>query len=327
MPAARERIGVSLLALLLILTFTSCGDEDPLAPTGATLIISVNPPSIPADGVSTAEIEVIMQDSTGHPLSGNVVFFTTTLGSINESATVEDGIARATLTAGTEEGTATIRAFSGNLSDSAQVTIGFQNLSIFLTANPPEIPADGVSTSTIEAYVTEEKGIVPDGTSVAFTTTLGTITPNSQTASGRAVATLTSGVKEETATVTAIVRNVSESIDVTIGIPVSNITLSVNPSTFEVDTADPQTHVAGVTATVWDAAGNPINNKSVILSSDLGTLDSGGAVQKTNQNGQVTDTFRITIAVPLGTSQSVRITATSGSISTTAALTIINTGG
>jgi adhesin/invasin len=255
-----------------------------------------------------------------------VVFFTTTLGSITQSATLNNGIARATLTAGTDEGTATVNAISGPLSDSVQVTIGFQNINIFLTANPPEIPADGVSTSTIEAFVTEEKGIVPDGTDVAFTTTLGTINPTAQTSGGRATATLTAGVKEETAMVTAIVRNTSQTIDVTIGIPVSNITLTINPSTFEVETADAQTHVAGVTATVWDAAGNPIDNKPVVITSDRGQLDSGGTVQKTNTNGQVSDTFRITIAVPQGTSQSVRITATSGSISATATLTIINTG-
>ncbi len=326
MNVMKAGITLPLVAVFLLLTIASCGNEDPLAPGGATMTISANPLSIPADGASTTQIEVVMMDSSGSALNGNVVFFTTTLGSITPQATVDNGIARTTLTAGTNEGTATVTAISGSLSDTIQVTIGFQNVSIFLTANPPEIPADGISTSTIEAFVTEDKGIVPDGTDVAFTTTLGTITPNAQTVSGRATATLTAGVKEETATVTAIVRSTSQTTDVTIGIPVSNITLTVNPTEFEVETADAQTHVASVIATVWDAAGNPIDNKPVIITSDKGSLDSAGSVRKTDEFGQVTDTFRITIAVPQGTSQSVRLTATSGSISATATITIINKG-
>jgi len=122
------------------------------------------------------------------------------------------------------------------------------------------------------------------------------------------------------------VSNTSQTTDVTIGIPVSTIFLDVNPSTFEVTTANAQTHVANVTVTVWNAAGTPIENNPVVITSDLGQMDSGGTVQKTNEDGQVTDTFRITIAVPQGTSQTVRITATSGSISSTGIITIINQG-
>ncbi len=316
-----------LLSISLCVTFlTFCGDEDILAPNTATLSLVVNPSSIPADGQSTATVEAILQDNSGKAIHGVTIWFSTTLGTITEKAEVEDGIARATLTAGDEEGIATIRAFSGSLSDTIQVIIGFQDINIFLTANPPEIPADGASISNIEAFVTEQQGIVPDGTNVYFTTTLGTITSQSETQNGFATTTLTSGIVEGTATVTAIVSNTSKTIDVSVGIPVSNITLTANPSTFEVTTAETQTHVSQLTATVWDGAGVPIENKAVIITSDRGQLDSGGAVQKTDENGQVTDTIEITIAVPQGTSQSITVTATSGSISTSTTITIINQG-
>jgi adhesin/invasin len=324
--AVSERVVIPLAVLFLALV-SSCGHEDVNAPTGASLVLSANPLSIPADGHSTAEIRAIVQDSTGQSLNGVVVYFSTTLGSITERAEVDNGIARATLTAGEQEGTASVMAISGTLSDSISITIGFQEINIFLTANPPEIPADGVSTSEIQAYVTEVKGIVPDGTEVAFTTTLGSITSPTTTEEGIARATLTAGVIEGDATITAIVRNDAESTTVAVGIPVANIVLSVNPSIFEVETAEPQTHVSDVRVTVWNAAGVPIENKSVIITSDQGQLDSGGSVQKTDENGQVTDVFRITIAVPQGSSQSARVTATSGEISATATVTIINTGG
>ena len=326
MKAMQKIIRMLILFQVILLLISSCGDEDILAPNSATLTLVVNPTSIPADGNSTATVEAILQDTGGGALNGFTIYFTTTLGTITGEATVEDGIARATLTSGNEEGTATVRAHSGSLSDSVQVNIGFQDISIFLTANPPEIPADGVSTSRIEAFVTEERGIVPDGTDVFFTTTLGSITSQAETQNGLASTTLTSGIVEGTATVTAIVSNTSQTTDMSIGIPVSNITVTANPSTFEVLTADTQTHVAQITATVWDAAGVPIENKAVIITSDRGQLDSAGAVQKTDANGQVQDTLRITIAVPQGTSQSVTVTATSGLISATTTITIINQG-
>lgn len=323
----RQRGFIPLAAFFLALFLTSCGHEDVNAPTDATLVLVANPLSIPADGQSTVDIKAIVQDSTGQNLNGVVVYFSTTLGTITERSTVDNGIARATLTAGNEEGMATVTAISGTLSDSIQITIGFQEINIFLTSNPPEIPADGVSTSEIQAFVTEVKGIVPDGTEVFFTTTLGSITSQTTTTDGLALATLTAGAIEGDATITAIVRNTSQTTTVSIGIPVANITLSVNPSIFEVDSATTQTHVSAVRATVWNAAGVPIENKSVIITSDKGQLDSAGAVQKTDENGQVADVFRITVAVPLGSSESARITATSGTISATATVTIINTGG
>jgi hypothetical protein len=245
---------LTLLVFGLVFSGISCGDEEILAPNTATLVLVVNPSSIPADGASTATVEAILQDGEGNAVHGVTVFFTTTLGTITEKAETEDGIARAVLTAGIQEGTATIQAFSGALNDTAQIIIGFQNLTILLTANPTEIPADGNSTSRIDALVTEEKGIVPDGTKVFFTTSLGTIEPQAETQDGRAIATLTSGFIEGTATITSVVSNTSQTTTMAIGIPVSNITLSASPSTFEVDNAETQTHVSDITVTVWNAA-------------------------------------------------------------------------
>ncbi len=73
-----------------------------------------------------------------------------------------------------------------------------------LTANPTTIPPDGTSPSIITATVLDSTGIpVPDGTTVTFSTTLGTITPSATTTGGTATATLTS-TTSGTATVRAI---------------------------------------------------------------------------------------------------------------------------
>jgi hypothetical protein len=308
---------------ICILISLSCGDEDILAPSTATLSLSVNPGNIPADGSSTATIQAILQDSEGKALDGYTVYFTTTLGTITEKAEVVDGIARATLTAGNLEGTATIRAFSGTLSDTVQVNIGFQDVSIFLTANPPEIPANGEDTALIEAFVTEQGGIVPDGTDVFFTTTLGSITTQAETQNGRASATLTAGFTEGTATITAIVSNTSQTITMDIGIEIRNITLIATPDEHAYDSTK-TSYRSEIKAIVWDEVGAPIEDKAVVFSSDEGLFDLGSVVLWTDTNGQVTDSLEIDIVVSENQTEIITITAISGETSTSTTIKIIN---
>jgi len=63
-------------------------------------------------------------------------------------------------------------------------------------------------------------------------------------------------------------------------------------------------------ASVFDAQGNPVQNVPVAFSvSGIAVkLDSGGAFQYTNSNGEVTDTIRT--GLPIGTGGSVTVTAT-----------------
>ncbi len=90
---------------------------------------------------------------------------------------------------------------------------------ISLTANPPAIVADGISTSTITATVRSVSGHpVADGTEVVFTTTLGTLNGNgvyaTTTQFGAAVAILTAPTTDGVARVTARAGSVEESIDI-----------------------------------------------------------------------------------------------------------------
>ncbi len=76
---------------------------------------------------------------------------------------------------------------------------------VTLAAAPDVIYADGKSTTVITATVSDSGGhAAPDGTSVRFTTTLGTLTPDTAaTASGVARVSLTSSSASGTAKVTA----------------------------------------------------------------------------------------------------------------------------
>lgn len=95
-----------------------CGAGVPLtAPGGATLSMTANPPTITAvNGVSTITV-LGFKSSTdgGGPLAnGTQVYFTTTLGIIEERVEMQNGIARATLRSTGVSGTATVVANSGS---------------------------------------------------------------------------------------------------------------------------------------------------------------------------------------------------------------------
>ena len=75
---------------------------------------------------------------------------------------------------------------------------------ITLSANSTTVPTNG--TVGLTAFVTESSGTpVQNGTSVRFTTTLGTITPSdAQTTNGVAVATFNAGANSGIATIHAV---------------------------------------------------------------------------------------------------------------------------
>ena len=94
--------------------------------------------------------------------------------------------------------------------------------SVTVSADPTSVETGG--TSTITAAVTLNTGAsAPDGTTVSFTTTCGTVTPFAQTTGGVATATFTAPevTADTTATITASVGGKSDSVVVTITAPVT----------------------------------------------------------------------------------------------------------
>lgn len=111
-------------ALLLASTLVSCGQAIITAPVGSTLVISINPPFIAAQG-DTAVVSVFVLEPAGTPVpDGTVVQFFTTLGRIPEQGKTNDGVARVNLTSDSRSGTAKVTAFSGAATSSSDVIIG-----------------------------------------------------------------------------------------------------------------------------------------------------------------------------------------------------------
>ncbi len=234
-------------------------------------------PSIPADNVSSTAITATVYDSTGNPVpKGTVVIFRTDLGrfangqqQIIRGTADESGVVATTLIAGTAGGVAEVTATCEGVTqavyvffDDGTVVVG----QITLTANPPQIPADGVSSTTIRAVVQDSSGNpVPKGTTVIFNTNLGTF-PNGATSialniantSGIVNTSLIAGLTSGLATVTATCGGVTQAVTVNIVdtiIPmVGSITLTSTLNSIPADGFSS----TGITATVMDTTGTPM---------------------------------------------------------------------
>jgi hypothetical protein len=127
---------------------------------------------------------------------------------------------------------------------------------------------------------------------------------------GIARATLRSNGRSGTATVTALSGGGVEPLTTTVEIgagPDGDVVISVtaNPTTL-----GPGDFTSEIVATVTDNRGNPLANVPVIFSTTAGALASGGAVLRTNANGQAVD--RLTLLDSQGNAS---VTVTSGSAS------------
>ena len=197
---------------------------------------------------------------------------------------------------------------------------------VTLSANATTIPTGG--TVGLTAFVTESGGTaVQNGTTVRFTTTLGTVSPSSvQTTNGLAVATFSAGDQSGVATVTAISGGATgtntgtsgtggtsspvNTVKITIGsAAVSKISVAANPAS-----VSPSGGSSTITATVVDANGGALPGVPVTFTSDVGAVapttvlsDASGQARAT-----LTSSAQTVVTVTAGT-QSATVTVTARS--------------
>ena len=196
------------------------------------------------------------------------------------------------------------------------VTVGPPAHELSVEAIPTRITADGVSTSTIVAEVTDEDGKpIPDGTRVTFTTSFGyfptdpyisattngvaTATLASNTQMGTAIVSVSAGLKSETVTVefTGMIENVNtgewyNSINTAVSEARYGDTIIVNSGTYN-ETISMKSGVriygAGAEVTVINgdgsgpvvtASGTEITSNAVIAGFTImgGNADYGGGI-------------------------------------------------
>ncbi len=148
---------VVLAIALAVFFFKYCKPTIFTAPDNATLVVTVNPPTIPLGGQSI--VRVVGYKSNGAPLhDGTVIFFSTDLGEIESKKKIESGTVEVLFrSTGNRSGVATLTITSGNaqtIPDSITITIGASSLnSLSMSADPPQLPeGGGFSTIRVTAY-------------------------------------------------------------------------------------------------------------------------------------------------------------------------------
>ena len=249
----------------------------------ATVMVTANPTSVVADGISTSTLTALVKDVNGNPAPGQSVAFVTTRGAVTSPAvTNASGVATAILTSPTTAGTASVTATADSAGGNTQVTFtAGAPATVTVTANPTSMVADGISTSTLTALVKDVNGNPAPGQSVVFATILGAVTsPAVTNASGVATAILTSATTAGTASVTATAGVVFGAGQVLIVAgPPTTITLSANPPVLEIldgDSVFTVAHSNGITTTITalvsDAHENPVTGQVVSFTTTIGQI-------------------------------------------------------
>ena len=259
--------------------------------TGSIKLTAI-PPWIPSDGKSSSGIEATVINTGGAAVAvGTPVTFTTTKGLLSDgkgsparTITVQvsnaEGTVSVSLIAATDPGIAEVTCTSSEMTQTITVAMGVG--SIILTASPTSLPADGHSSAAIKAVVNNSAGIpVSVGTSVTFSTQLGTFSNGQQTitmgtidSTGVVTVSLIAGTASGLAEVVCSSGGLTQSVSVSIGtLPIASITLAANPGSIPADGASSST----ITATVLDVSGTPLHEDSVpvTFTTDLGHFSNG----------------------------------------------------
>ncbi|TPW18568.1 MAG: adhesin/invasin, partial [Halothiobacillaceae bacterium] len=244
-----------------------------------SLLMTALSKSLPADGMSTTAIDLVLTDNDDNLLSGRQIQLTTNAGTLHTTlaasgsstinvATDGSGSARVFLKSGVTSSTALIRASSEGINATTTITFAPgvpDTTNSSLTAAPSTIPANGSDTTQVTVLLLDaNNNLVADGTKVTLQATAGDITTeNPQTVRlGRALFTLRAPTSASSA-VLSLLEYSGITARVTFG-----SSSSANPSNIRVAIAAPSMFVAGVgkqdntslTLTVETAAGNLIAN-------------------------------------------------------------------
>ncbi|MDP8322470.1 MAG: hypothetical protein RAO94_08985 [Candidatus Stygibacter australis] len=264
--------------------------------------ITANPGTIYLDnGITSSEIEVLVQDQDGFAATNEDVYFRASIGNIISHVTTDSsGIASTSFWDAGIEGTCDIDAFVGVTDTTITVVIAPQpeviDLALDVVSN--EITINTVRT--IDAFAVNVIGSVPNGTAITFETEFGFFQTSASdntylgksvtttTSNGSARAFLNAGTQAGTGVVSAeIVASVDslgietilsdeETMTFMAGRP-TQMTLIPKNENEELQSIIPVNSPEDlyVWAYVRDSFGNPVRNDYVVLfTSDLGTIMS-----------------------------------------------------
>ncbi|HHH2712360.1 TPA: Ig-like domain-containing protein, partial [Citrobacter farmeri] len=255
-----------------------------------------------ANNIATNSVKATVTDAQGNLLAGQVVNFSADNGATiaGSGTTGSDGSVTMTLTSPVA-GDATVTASINNSSRSVSVTFTADTGTAQIADGALErvingALADGTSTNSVKATVTDAQGNLLAGQVVNFSADNGaTIAASGTTgADGTVTMTLTSLVAGD-ATVTASINNSSRSVSVTFTADAGTAQLADGALERMVNGALANNIATNsVKATVTDAQGNPLSGQVVNFSANNGaTIAASGT---TGDDGTVTMTLTSPVA-------------------------------
>lgn len=247
-----------------------------------TLSLSASPTAAPADGQTAMTVSATAEDSSGNPVPGVTVTFSSTIGAfslesisggsaVTAVTTNASGQAQVQLTS-SNSGTGVVEATVGSV-ESKPVDVTFtatvpSGSGIELSANPQDVVANGTSSATITSTLTDLLGNPLSGVSVSFTSSAGTLSATTAVtdSEGQAEVQL-KDTQVGTVTVTATAGSAQGTTVVTFtNSSGSNACLLAAPSTLAA------TASSKLTVQLTTPTGAPAPGVEVSLSSSLGTV-------------------------------------------------------
>ncbi|MDM8516649.1 invasin domain 3-containing protein [Desulfobacterales bacterium HSG16] len=294
----------------------------------ATIQVTAAPSSILANGTSESQIKATVKDILGNDIRESMtVVFTSTNGTLSSaSANTQDGDAIVTLKSADFVGSTTITATVEEYPEIyGSVKVDFapgSPVSATVIATPPNLSADGSSTSTITVRVRDDKdNLVSDGEIVRFNLSgTGFLSADmGTTADGVVTVTYTASTEKNTSDTITVLSSSGETLGTAtvtlIDIIVKSVDMTVG---LEDIIADGESH-ARVKAVVTDENGNVapdgttvtfITTAGFLNDSESTTAGTDTELNATTKNGVA----QVEIFSPTNVGKAT-ITATSGGVS------------
>ncbi|MFQ6113148.1 MAG: invasin domain 3-containing protein [bacterium] len=269
-----------------------CSKKAPLDPTQGMqdqIVILVNltiNPEVVAPG-DTAVVQAYLFDQVGQPVAGELIEFTTSIGTIvpTSSTTNDSGVATTIFTAPAQTGEAIITGHYGT-SQKRTVTVEVKETapqSITLIPEAESLLANGLSTTTIRSIWLGDGGEPLKGIPVTFEASVGIITSSAVTDSfGVAEATLTSAASRVDTVAQITARGFGTSAATQVLFKGISFTMSASPVNIIADGRSTSRITVVLKETSSDFA---VGNASINFGADLGTIPNSAT---TNASGVAT---------------------------------------
>ncbi|MBM3328399.1 MAG: hypothetical protein FJY67_02865 [Calditrichaeota bacterium] len=262
---------------------------------GVTLEASAEPRLITGDGRSTSTVLASVRETTsGHPVTGDTLRFTTTAGVIAPFARLgEGGEASVQLRSANRPAVASVGVFYGpegtTLAETLVVAFAGRFSYLDASAGAASLLADGVDSTSISAVVRDTLGRPVEGVPVTFgILSGGSLSRDTASTGGSGQATVFARGVASVSDTSLVVRAIAGDLADTVAVALQGLTLSLESAPDSIP-ANGRAVALMTARLVLTTGGNPVGGKSVRFTTDAGQI-AGTAVL--SEEGEATVPLR-----------------------------------